>query len=57
MLQNKTIAVVGGGPGGLTLATQQGTTLDLHEESGLAALQKAGLVDQRNKDRKLTNNV
>ena len=66
LLQNKTIAVVGGGPGGLTLARLlqlkgadvkvyerdldkdsrvQGTTLDLHEESGLAALQKAGLMD------------
>jgi 2-polyprenyl-6-methoxyphenol hydroxylase-like FAD-dependent oxidoreductase len=64
--QNKKIAIVGGGPGGLTLARLlqlkgaavnvyerdfnkevrvQGATLDLHEESGLAALQKAGLLD------------
>jgi len=60
------IAIVGGGPGGLTLARLlqnknaavkvferdfnkevrvQGATLDLHEESGLAALEKAGLMD------------
>jgi 2-polyprenyl-6-methoxyphenol hydroxylase-like FAD-dependent oxidoreductase len=66
LLQNKTIAIVGGGPGGLTLARLlqlkgagvkvyerdfnkdariQGTTLDLHEESGLAALQTAGLMN------------
>ena len=64
--QNKKIAIVGGGPGGLTLARLlqikdadvrvferdfnkevrvQGATLDLHEESGLAALEKAGLMD------------
>ena len=62
----KTIAIVGGGPGGLTLARLlqqggmqvavyerdrsrrarvQGSALDLHEESGLAALEAAGLVD------------
>ena len=66
LIQNKKIAIVGGGPGGLTLARLlqikgadikvyerdfnkdvrvQGATLDLHEESGLAALQKAGLMD------------
>jgi len=66
LLQNKTVGIVGGGPGGLTLARllqlkginvkvyerdehegarQQGTTLDLHEESGLAALQQAGIMD------------
>ncbi len=66
MLQNKRIAIVGGGPGGLTLARLlqikgaavrvyerdlnnevrvQGGALDLHTESGLAALQKAGLMD------------
>ena len=60
------IAIVGGGPGGLTLARLlqlkgaevkvyerdvnrevrvQGATLDLHEESGLAALEKCGLMD------------
>ena len=65
-LQNKHVAIIGGGPGGLTLARLlqlkdadvkvyerdankdvrvQGATLDLHEESGLAALQKAGLMD------------
>lgn len=64
-ITNKQIAIVGGGPGGLTLARLlqqaganikvyerdankevrvQGATLDLHEESGLAALEKAGLT-------------
>jgi 2-polyprenyl-6-methoxyphenol hydroxylase-like FAD-dependent oxidoreductase len=68
-IQHKTIAIVGGGPGGLTLARLlqqnganvkvydrdinkdarvQGATLDLHEESGLLALQKAGLMDAFN---------
>ena len=66
LLQNKKVAIVGGGPGGLTLAKLlqlkdvdvkvyerdlnknarvQGSPLDLHDESGLAALQKAGLLD------------
>lgn len=66
LVQNKQIAIVGGGPGGLTLAKLlqlkgvdvkvyerdvnkdarvQGSPLDLHEESGLAALRKAGLLD------------
>jgi len=65
-LDGKTIAIVGGGPGGLTLARLlqqggakvtvyerdqsrnarvQGSALDLHEDSGLAALQAAGLMD------------
>ncbi|MGI4821096.1 MAG: FAD-dependent oxidoreductase [Janthinobacterium lividum] len=65
-LQDKQIAIVGGGPGGLTLARLlqqhgasvtvyerdldrhvrvQGATLDLHHESGLAALREAGLLD------------
>jgi len=65
-ISNKKIAIVGGGPGGLTLARLlqmnganvkvydrdfnkdarvQGATLDLHEESGLLALEKAGLMD------------
>ena len=62
----KRIAIVGGGPGGLTLARLlqqsgaqvsvferdqsrgarvQGSALDLHEDSGLAALEAAGLMD------------
>ncbi|MFD2721565.1 FAD-dependent oxidoreductase [Hymenobacter monticola] len=66
LLQHKQVAVVGGGPGGLTLARLlqrqgatvrvyerdrsrhervQGGTLDLHDESGLAALRAAGLLD------------
>jgi len=65
-MRNKQIAIVGGGPGGLTLARllqlsgatvkvyerdlhkdarPKGATLDLHEESGLAALREAGLMD------------
>ena len=70
-LQNKKIAIIGGGPGGLTLARLlqlkganvkvyerdinkdarvQGTTLDLHEESGLKALRQAGLLDSFKKN-------
>ncbi len=66
-INNKKIAIVGGGPGGLTLARLlqmkganvkvyerdfnkdarvQGTTLDLHEESGLKALRQAHLLDE-----------
>ena len=66
-IQNKKIAIVGGGPGGLTLARLlqlkgadvkvyerdsskdvrvQGGALDLHAESGLAALTKANLMDE-----------
>lgn len=66
-LEGKKIAIVGGGPGGLTLARLlqisgvdvnvyerdtdknarvQGSPLDLHDESGLAALTKAGLLDE-----------
>ena len=65
-IKHKKIAIVGGGPGGLTLARLlqqdgcnitvyerdinkdarvQGANLDLHEESGLAALKKANLLD------------
>ena len=66
-LQGKKTAVVGGGPGGLTLARLlqlkgvnvtvyerdldknarvQGSPLDLHKESGLAAIVKANLHDE-----------
>src|SRR5436190_9119979 len=66
-IQNKKIAIVGGGPGGLTLARLlqlkgatvkvyerdinkdarvQGTTLDLHEDSGLKALRHANLLEE-----------
>ncbi len=65
LLQGKQVAVVGGGPGGLTLARLlqlkgvrvnvyerdvtkearvQGSPLDMHEESGWAALRQAGLL-------------
>jgi 2-polyprenyl-6-methoxyphenol hydroxylase-like FAD-dependent oxidoreductase len=65
-LKDKKVAIIGGGPGGLTLARLlqlqganvkvyerdlnkdarvQGSPLDLHEESGLAALRKAGLLE------------
>lgn len=64
-LNNKQIAIVGGGPGGLTLARLlqqkgvnvkvyerdynkearvQGAPLDMHDESGLAAIRQAGLL-------------
>ncbi|MBS0031398.1 FAD-dependent oxidoreductase [Chitinophaga sp. 22321] len=66
-IQDKKIAIIGGGPGGLTLARLlqlkganvkvyerdinkdvrlQGGALDLHTESGLAALAKAGLMEE-----------
>jgi 2-polyprenyl-6-methoxyphenol hydroxylase-like FAD-dependent oxidoreductase len=66
-IEGKKIAIVGGGPGGLTLtrllqmrgadvavyerdpnrtARVQGSALDLHEDSGLAALEAAGLIDE-----------
>ncbi|MDB5145988.1 MAG: FAD-dependent monooxygenase [Mucilaginibacter sp.] len=68
-IKNKNIAIVGGGPGGLTLARVlqmngasvkvyerdlnrevrvQGATLDLHEESGLKALEVADLMEAFN---------
>jgi 2-polyprenyl-6-methoxyphenol hydroxylase-like FAD-dependent oxidoreductase len=67
LLDNKKIAIIGGGPGGLTLAIllqqkgvnvrvyerdenrnirQQGSTLDLHEDTGLKAIQEAGLMEE-----------
>jgi 2-polyprenyl-6-methoxyphenol hydroxylase-like FAD-dependent oxidoreductase len=66
IIKDKKIAIVGGGPGGLTLARllqqqgldvkvyerdehkdarTKGATLDLHAESGLAALREAGLME------------
>lgn len=66
VIANKRIAIIGGGPGGLTLARLlqlkgadvkvyerdlnrnvrvQGSTLDLHEDSGLSALENAGLME------------
>ena len=71
LIQNKQIAIVGGGPGGLTLARLlqlkgggvkvyerdfnaaarvQGSPLDMHEGSGLAAIQKANLSDELEKN-------
>lgn len=67
LIENKLIAIVGGGPGGLTLARLLqlkdanvkvyerdfnkdarlvGSPLDMHEESGLAALRKADLLEE-----------
>jgi len=69
LIQDKKIAIVGGGPGGLTLARLlqlkgadvkvyerdlnkdarvQGSPLDMHPESGWAALREAGLLDEFN---------
>ncbi|GAB3929010.1 FAD-dependent oxidoreductase [Mucilaginibacter myungsuensis] len=66
LLKDKQVAIVGGGPGGLTLAKLlqlkgvdvtlyerdadqnarvQGSPLDLHEHSGMAALREAGLLE------------
>jgi len=71
LLQDKQIAIIGGGPGGLTLARLlqlkgsnvkvyerdlnkdarvQGSPLDMHEESGVAALRKAGLIKDLKKN-------
>ncbi|WP_374464476.1 FAD-dependent oxidoreductase [Chryseobacterium sp.] len=67
LIDNKSIAIVGGGPAGLTLARLlqlkganvkvyerdfnknarvQGSPLDMHEDSGLEAIRKAGLLDE-----------
>ncbi|TPD66941.1 FAD-dependent oxidoreductase [Flavobacterium microcysteis] len=67
VIKNKKIAIIGGGPGGLTLARLlqqkgadvtvherdagrfvrvQGATLDLHDDSGLKALNEAGLIEE-----------
>lgn len=66
LIKNKSVAIVGGGPGGLTLARLlqikgvevkvyerdlnenarvQGSLLDLHQDSGLAAIRAAGLSE------------
>ena len=70
-LKNKQITIVGGGPGGLTLARLLqlkgvnvkvyerdfnknarliGSPLDMHEESGLAAIREADLLDEFKKN-------
>ena len=67
LLENKKVAIIGGGPGGLTLARLlqlqnvsvkvyerdlnknarvQGSPLDLHDRSGLAAMHKANLFTE-----------
>ncbi|MPS66651.1 MAG: 2-polyprenyl-6-methoxyphenol hydroxylase [Chryseobacterium sp.] len=67
LIKDKSIAIVGGGPGGLTLARLlqlkgvnvkvferdlnknarvQGAPLDLHDNSGLAAIRKADLLEE-----------
>ncbi len=83
LLQDKRVAIVGAGPGGLTLAKLlqlkgvdvklyerdfdknarvQGSPLDLHDDSGLAAIRKANLLDEFKEnflpraDRKLITN-
>jgi 2-polyprenyl-6-methoxyphenol hydroxylase-like FAD-dependent oxidoreductase len=67
LLENKQVAIIGGGPGGLMLARllqqkgvqvkiyerdvdqfvrQQGSTLDMHYDTGLKAIHAAGLMDE-----------
>lgn len=67
LIKNKSIAIIGGGPGGLTLARLlqlknadvkvyerdfdknarvQGSPLDMHEDSGMAALRGADLLEE-----------
>jgi len=74
LLQNKEIAIVGGGMAGLTLARllqlknadvkvyerdfsrnvrDQGSTLDLHDDQGLEAIKRAGLLDEFYKHHRL----
>ncbi len=71
LIENKSIAIVGGGPGGLTLARLLqlkganvkvyerdfnknarlvGSPLDMHEDSGMAAIIKANLLDEFKKN-------
>ncbi|REC74347.1 FAD-dependent monooxygenase [Chryseobacterium elymi] len=71
LVENKSIAIVGAGPGGLTLARLlqlknanvkvyerdlnknarvQGSPLDMHEGSGMAAIRSAGLLDEFKKN-------
>lgn len=71
LIENKSIAIVGAGPGGLTLARLlqlknaevrvyerdfnknarvQGSPLDMHEGSGMAAIRGAGLLDEFKKN-------
>lgn len=71
LLENKSVSIIGGGPGGLTLAKLlqqkninvkvyerdfdenarvQGSPLDLHYDSGLAALREANLLDEFKKN-------
>jgi 2-polyprenyl-6-methoxyphenol hydroxylase-like FAD-dependent oxidoreductase len=71
LIKEKSIAIVGGGPGGLTLARllQQkeapvklyerdadrnarliGSPLDMHDDSGMAALREAGLIEELKKN-------
>lgn len=66
LIKNKSVAIIGGGPGGLTLARLlqmkgvqvkvyerdfdknarvQGSLLDMHQDSGLAAIRAAGLLE------------
>lgn len=67
LIKNKFVAIIGGGPGGLTLARLlqmkgvqvkvyerdfdknsrvQGSLLDMHQDSGLAAIRAAGLLEE-----------